>query len=412
MARQSGDFSRGGHDDPRTGQAAVTGLQEAVPQEVRRLSSGGESPSPEMSHRRASDTVFWGRAWRANLELYAAYAARLPWGKAYLATGQIHDVHAEKGVIRAMVTRPRAEPYSVTVKIRPITPARWKYLVQQCAGKIDSMDDLLQGRLPDSVLQVLTDRAVGLLPYPAEIDFETNCPEWASAGKHVRALLNGFGARLDEEPGLLFELRGVQQADLITGPGVAQAITSPPEHEATNEDAYVRSSPVGSEVDTAAKGAHAPSLQSADAAAARAIAPVPRSAPVPAIAPPSPSPVFPAAPQQELPPTATPPAPAKRPVAPPKPGKQTASAGSSRGRAAKANPVAEPVRSAEGEGGSLSIIRRDDLIARHVPTEVIDFWIEQGLLCAHGADDVFLLTATISSRVEKFEMMGRRKGRR
>lgn len=347
MARQPGDFSRGGHDDPRTGQAAVTGLQEAVPQEVRRLSSGGESPSPEMSHRRASDTVFWGRAWHANLELYAAYAARLPWGKAYLATGQIHDVHAEKGVIRAMVTRPRAEPYSVTVKIRPITPARWKYLVQQCAGKIDSMDDLLQGRLPDSVLQVLTDRAVGLLPYPAEIDFETNCPEWASAGKHVRALLNGFGARLDEDPGLLFELRGVQPADLIAGCAAAP-----------------------------------------------------------------PSPVFPSTPRQEQPPTAPRPVPAERPIASPNPGKQGVPASPSPGRAAKAKPVAEPVLPAEEEGGSLSIIRRDDLIARHVPTEVIDFWIEQGLLCAHGADDAFLLTATIASRVALFEQMERRKRRR
>ncbi len=347
MTRQPGSPSRGGQDDSQTGQAAVTELRDAELHDVGRRSSGGGSRSPKPSLRRASVASFWGQAWRTNLEWYAEYSDRLPWGKAYLAKGEVHDVQAEKGVIRAMVTRPRAEPYSIAVKIRPITPARWKYLVQQCAGKIDSMNDLLQGRLPDSVLQVLTDRAAGLFPYPAEIDFDTTCPEWASVGKHVRELLNSFGARLDEDPGLLFELRGVQPADLIAGCAAAP-----------------------------------------------------------------PSPVFPSTPRQEQPPTAPRPVPAERPIASPNPGKQGVPASPSPGRAAKAKPVAEPVLPAEEEGGSLSIIRRDDLIARHVPTEVIDFWIEQGLLCAHGADDAFLLTATIASRVALFEQMERRKRRR
>jgi uncharacterized Zn finger protein len=44
--------------------------------------------------------------------------------------------------------------------------------------------------------------------------------------KHVAAALYGVGARLDDEPGLLFRLRGVDPAELATG-GLVLAATDP-----------------------------------------------------------------------------------------------------------------------------------------------------------------------------------------
>lgn len=405
MARQPSSFSRG-HDDSDPRQAAVTEMREAVLEQLFRLPGDGDSHSPETSPRRASDTTFWGQAWRANLESYADYADRLPQGKTYLAQGDVVDLRVEKGVIRASVTRPRAEPYSVAVRIRPITPARWKYLVRQCEGKIDSMNDLLQGRLSDAVLRTLTDRASGMLPYPAEIDFDSACPEWASVGKHIVAVLYSFGDRLDETPELLFELRGVQHSALITSGSAAQVIPSQAEHDNAKADSVALSPPVAIETETVFP------LEPSPPPAAAAAAPTPVIAPVPPTAPESPSPVVPDLPPKQKPSPATRPAPAKRPVASPRRGKRSASASSSQGRAAQTKSAAEPKRPAARGRGGLPIVRRDDLLARNVPAEIIDFWIEQGLLPTRGADDVFLLSAELASRVEKFEQMGRRKGRR
>ena len=49
----------------------------------------------------------------------------------------------------------------------------------------------------------------GLFPTPREISFNCSCPDWALLCKHVAATLYGVGARLDENPLLFFELRGI-----------------------------------------------------------------------------------------------------------------------------------------------------------------------------------------------------------
>ncbi|MDY6856016.1 MAG: hypothetical protein SWO11_15175 [Thermodesulfobacteriota bacterium] len=59
-------------------------------------------------------------------------------------------------------------------------------------------------------------RGEGLFPSPKEIEFVCSCPDWAYMCKHVTATLCGIGARLDEEPSLLFKLRKVEMKDLIS----------------------------------------------------------------------------------------------------------------------------------------------------------------------------------------------------
>ncbi|MGH7956400.1 MAG: hypothetical protein ACREH8_05240, partial [Opitutaceae bacterium] len=104
---------------------------------------------------------------------------------------------------------------------------RWKAIKAECAGKIDSLVGLLQGRLSDAVMRVITDREKGLFPQPYEIKLECSCPDWASLCKHLAAVLHGVGARLDAQPELLFLLRGVDHLELIgaaaDAPALAQA---------------------------------------------------------------------------------------------------------------------------------------------------------------------------------------------
>jgi uncharacterized Zn finger protein len=55
----------------------------------------------------------------------------------------------------------------------------------------------------------------GLFPTPRDIRFSCSCPDHALMCKHVAAVLYGIGARLDEQPELLFRLRGVDESELV-----------------------------------------------------------------------------------------------------------------------------------------------------------------------------------------------------
>jgi len=92
----------------------------------------------------------------------------------------------------------------------------WKRIKADSAASIDSLMDLLAGRLSHGVMQRLTRQKDGLFPRPGEIHLSCSCPDWATLCKHVAAVLYGVGAHLDQQPELLFLLRGVDHNDLAT----------------------------------------------------------------------------------------------------------------------------------------------------------------------------------------------------
>jgi uncharacterized Zn finger protein len=103
----------------------------------------------------------------------------------------------------------------VAVKVSAVPKARWTSICTDCAGAINSLVELLQGRFSKGVMERICQQKTGLFPAPAEIQFSCSCPDWASMCKHVAAVLYGIGARLDEQPELLFKLRKVDEKDLI-----------------------------------------------------------------------------------------------------------------------------------------------------------------------------------------------------
>jgi uncharacterized Zn finger protein len=109
--------------------------------------------------------------------------------------------------------------YTVRVKVAAVPRARWTALCRSCAGGIDSLVELLQGRLSKGVMERICAEKTGLFPSPAEIQLGCSCPDSAVMCKHVAAVLYGVGARLDTRPELLFDLRGVDQRKLIARAG-------------------------------------------------------------------------------------------------------------------------------------------------------------------------------------------------
>ena len=79
---------------------------------------------------------------------------------------------------------------------------------------MESLEELLAGNFPES-MKALFQEDGGLFPSPKEISFSCSCPDWALMCKHVAAVLYGVGARLDENPALFFELRGIDMDKFI-----------------------------------------------------------------------------------------------------------------------------------------------------------------------------------------------------
>ena len=160
---------------------------------------------------------FWGQAWCTNLERYSDYAYRLPRGRSYVRNGFVIDLQIAKGKITARVGG--SDLYNIKITIAPVKTARWKSICRDCAGTINSLVELLQGRLAKGVMDRVCREGDGLFPSPDEIKLSCSCPDWADMCKHVAAALYGVGARLDESPELLFALRGVDENELIAGAG-------------------------------------------------------------------------------------------------------------------------------------------------------------------------------------------------
>jgi len=178
--------------------------------------------SPVRLEGRKIASTFWGKAWCDNLEAYSDFANRLPRGRTYVRNGSVVDLQVSRGKITARVAG--SELYEIEIKIKPLAANLWKSIQVECAGKIDSLIELLQGKLSSSVMQIVTRQERGLFPTPKEIELDCSCPDWADLCKHVAASLYGVGARLDQQPELLFLLRGVDPADLISQASAAETV--------------------------------------------------------------------------------------------------------------------------------------------------------------------------------------------
>jgi len=190
---------------------------------AKKLAKKGTTLAPVTIEGRTIARTFWGQAWCRHLESFSDYANRLPRGRTYVRNGSVIDLQIAPGEITTQVMG--STLYRGTITVAPLKPARWKTIKAECAGKIDSLVGLLQGRLSDAVMRVITDREKGLFPQPSEIKLECSCPDWASLCKHLAAVLYGVGARLDTQPELLFKLRGVDHLELIGAAAEAPALT-------------------------------------------------------------------------------------------------------------------------------------------------------------------------------------------
>ena len=158
---------------------------------------------------------WWANRWIKALERLVD-AGRLRRGRTYARKGQVLSIEETKSGIEAKVQGSRKRPYKVTINIDALSNAQWEKVIDALAEQAIFTAQLLAGEMPDEIEEAFKAAGVSLFP-ETEVELMTNCscPDWANPCKHVAAVHYILGEQFDEDPFLLFRLRGRTQEQIL-----------------------------------------------------------------------------------------------------------------------------------------------------------------------------------------------------
>lgn len=183
---------------------------------VEKLKKKNPDISPVIIAGTKLTRTWWGKSWNDNLESYSDFSNRIGRGRSYVRHGAVLDLKITQGNIRALVQGSVSKPYQVSIIIKSLSNDIWQAITKDCLGKIDSLQELMEGKFPKALAELFTAKGKGLFPASREITLNCSCPDGANMCKHVAAVLYGVGTRLDDDPSLFFVLRNVKIDDLIS----------------------------------------------------------------------------------------------------------------------------------------------------------------------------------------------------
>jgi uncharacterized Zn finger protein len=167
------------------------------------------------TRRGAFGKSWWAGRWIAALERLVN-PARLARGRTYARVGQVVSLDVSADGVQARVQGSRAEPYQVTIRFRRLSDAEWDRVVDVMASEALYAARLLSGEMPEQIEEVFAEAGTSLFPAD-EGDMQTrcSCPDWANPCKHIAAVHYLLGERFDEDPFLMFLLRGRSRDEVV-----------------------------------------------------------------------------------------------------------------------------------------------------------------------------------------------------
>jgi uncharacterized Zn finger protein len=168
------------------------------------------------TRRGAFGKSWWASRWIAALE-QLVNPGRLQRGRTYARAGQVVALDAGRAGVDAVVQGSRPEPYRVTIRFRQLTHAEWERVIDAMSAEALYAARLLSGEMPEHIEEVFA--AVGTSLFPHQTDDMTtrcSCPDWANPCKHIAAVHYLLGERFDDDPFLMFLLRGRSQEEIVS----------------------------------------------------------------------------------------------------------------------------------------------------------------------------------------------------
>ncbi|MBN3947763.1 MAG: SWIM zinc finger family protein [Nostoc sp. NMS7] len=166
--------------------------------------------------------TWWGDRFIQVLEAFTD-DNRLKRGRSYASGGKVKSFEIDLNKITAKV-RGSVNPYfgvnkeptyNIKIEITPIAKTRWNEAIQKLSSKASIISRLLLNEVPENIEDTFSDLGLHLLPHSSK-DFKTkcSCPDYANPCKHIAGVYYLVASQLDNNPWLLFELRGLSKVEL------------------------------------------------------------------------------------------------------------------------------------------------------------------------------------------------------
>lgn len=169
------------------------------------------------SKRGAIGESWWAKRWTDALRRIMD-SGRLSRGRTYARRGQVLNIDEEDGAITAQVQGSRRKPYKVRIQVNPLSDKAWERVLDVLADQAIFTAQLLAGEMPVEIEEAFSAAGSSLFPTSSrQLDTDCSCPDWANPCKHIAAVYFLLGEAFDDDPFMLFRLRGRTQEQILAG---------------------------------------------------------------------------------------------------------------------------------------------------------------------------------------------------
>lgn len=161
--------------------------------------------------------TWWSRRFLELLESFGV-GTRLERGRDYARGGQVTELEVEPGIALARVQGTRYTPYRVRIRAKLLSEHQWRRAERAMAARALPLAQLLAGRVPPDIEDVLAGCKLSLFPASyADLKASCDCPDAENPCKHIAAVYYLLAERFDADPFEIFTWRGRTQEELLDG---------------------------------------------------------------------------------------------------------------------------------------------------------------------------------------------------
>ena len=176
--------------------------------------------------------TWWAGRWIAALERLVD-PGRLSRGRSYARSGQVLNLDIQPGRVDSRVQGSQPKPYQVHIQIKPLADREWDKVIAAMAEQALFAAKLLAGEMPQNIEEAFTVARASLFPTArADLETDCSCPDYANPCKHIAAVYYLLGEQFDEDPFLIFQLRGRSKAQIIGALRAARSAAEPESNQA------------------------------------------------------------------------------------------------------------------------------------------------------------------------------------
>lgn len=128
---------------------------------------------------------------------------RVTRGRQYAQAGNVVELSIRTGAAHARVAGSQNEPFRVSVVLPYRTNDDLAEIPELLARTTNGMSQARRGQINDEVLDVIFGAD------PGDIRFACDCPDPQVVCKHITAVVDRLAAKIDADPALVFQLRGI-----------------------------------------------------------------------------------------------------------------------------------------------------------------------------------------------------------